>query len=198
MGLTNPGRALGRFSLLSISLKLLIPSGILPFSINSFRLASLLALLVGLNLSFLIGALAWFIKSQKPLLSSLLRCSPRIRCWPCTFLSSLMIFLFLCLLPSAALFTLTSWPFGPAPPSIPLQWRQHKELCFDWSAGLSTGVFLSILANVRPPSSQSIPTKLTPSPTSSYSTPVFVSIPLQPFLGSPSTALFPFLNMYLR
>ena len=25
----------------------------------------------------------------------------------------------------------------------------HKELCFDWSAGLSTGVFLSIRANVR-------------------------------------------------
>ena len=31
-------------------------------------------------------------------------------------------------------------------------WRPHKELCFDWSAGLSTGVFLSIRANVRPPS----------------------------------------------
>ena len=25
-----------------------------------------------------------------------------------------------------------------------LRWRPHKELCFDWSAGLSTGVFLSI------------------------------------------------------
>ena len=198
MGLKNPGRAFGQFSLISISLKLLIPSGILPFSINSFRLASLLALLVGLNLSFLIGALAWFIKSQKSLLLSLLRCSPRIRCWPCTFLSSLMIFLFLCLFPSAALFTLTIWPFGLTLPRSLLQWRQHKELCFDWSAGLSTGVFLSILANVRPPSFQWIPTKLTPSPTSSYSTPVFVSIPLQPFFGSPSTALFPFLNMYLR
>ena len=35
------------------------------FSTKSFRLASLLALLVGLNLLFLIGALAWFIKITK-------------------------------------------------------------------------------------------------------------------------------------
>ena len=41
MGLTNPGRALGRSCLLSISLKLLTLSGIPLFSINSFRLASL-------------------------------------------------------------------------------------------------------------------------------------------------------------
>ena len=44
-----------------------------------------------------------------------------------------------------------------------------------------------------------IPTKLTSSySTSSYSAPTSVSIPLQLFLGSPSTALFPFLNMLLR
>ena len=42
MGLTNPGRALGRSCLLSISLKLFTLSGIRPFSINLFRLASLL------------------------------------------------------------------------------------------------------------------------------------------------------------
>ena len=68
----------------------------------------------------------------------------------------------------------------------PLQWRPHKELCFDWCTGLSTGVFLSIRANVRPPSSQWISTKLT----SSYLAPASVSIPLQLFLGSPSIALF--------
>ena len=113
-------------------------------------------------------------------------------------LSSLMIFRPLCLLPSAAFFTLTIWPFGPPPPRSLLRWRPHKELCFDWSAGLSTGVFLSIRANVRPPSSQWIPTRLTSSPTSSYSAPASVSIPLQLFLGSPSTALFPFLSMYFR
>ena len=37
----------------------------LPFSTNLFRLASLLALLVGPDLSFLIGALAWFFKITK-------------------------------------------------------------------------------------------------------------------------------------
>ena len=112
-------------------------------------------------------------------------------------LSSLMIFRPLCLLPSAALFTLTIWPFGPPSPRSPMRWRPHKELCFDWSAGLSTGVFLSIWANVRPPCSQWIPTKLISSPTSSYSAPASVLIPLRLFLGSPSTALFPFLSMYL-
>ena len=72
-------------------------------------------------------------------------------------LFSTTIFLLLCLLPSAALFTLTIWPFGPPPPRSPLRWRPHKELCFDWSAGLSTSVFPSIQANMRPPSSQWIP-----------------------------------------
>ena len=113
-------------------------------------------------------------------------------------LSSLMIFQLLCLLPSAAFFMLTIWPFGPPLPLSLLRWRAHKELCFDWSAGLSTGVFLSIQANVRPPSSQWIPTRLTSSPTSSYSAPASVLIQVQLFLGSPSTALFPFLSMYLR
>ena len=104
--------------------------------------------------------------------------------------SSLMIFQPLCLLLSAALFMLTIWPFGPLPPRSPLRWRPHKKLCFDWSAGLSTGIFLSIRANVRPPSSQWLPTKLTSSPTFFYSAPASVLIPLQLFSGSPSTALF--------
>ena len=98
-----------------------------------------------------------------------------------------MISRLLCLLPSAALFTLTIWPFGLPPPRSPLRWRPRKKLCFDWSAGLSTGVFLSIRANVRPPFFQWIPTKLTSNPTSSYSAPTSVSIQLQLFLGSPST-----------
>ena len=82
-------------------------------------------------------------------------------------------------------------------PRSPLRWRPHKELCFDWSAGLNTGVFLSIQANVRP-SSQWIPTKQISSPSCSYSAPASVSIPLQLFVGSPSTAHFPFVSMYLR
>ena len=63
--LINPGRALGRSSLLLISPKLSTLSGILPFSMHSFRLASLPALLFGLNLSFFVGALAWSIKITK-------------------------------------------------------------------------------------------------------------------------------------
>ena len=113
-------------------------------------------------------------------------------------LSSSMIFRLLCLLPSAALFTLTIWPFGSLSPRSLLRWRRHKELCLDWSADLSTGVFLSIRENVLPASSQWIPTMLISIPTSSYSAPASVSTQLQPFLGSPSTALFLFLNMSLR
>ena len=30
------------------------------------------------------------------------------------------------LLPSAALFTLTTWPFGPSPPRSSLRWKPHK------------------------------------------------------------------------
>ena len=199
MGLTNPGRTLGRSSLLLISLKLSTLSGIPLFSTNSFRLASVLALLVGLNLSFLIGELLWFIKITKvvPFESvKVFRKDPFLALY--FSLYSLMIFLLFCLLSSAALFTLTIWPFGPPPTQSPLRWRPHKELCFDWNNGLSTGVFLPIRANVRPPSSQWIPNKLTSSPTSSYSAPASVSTQLQLFLGSPSTALFAFLNMYLR
>ena len=146
----------------------------------------------------MIGALAWFFKITKavPFESVEVFCKDSFLALYFS-LSSLMIFWLLYLLPSAVLFTLTIWPFGPLPPRSPLRWRPHKELCFDWSAGLSTGVFLSIRANVRPPSFHWIPTRLTSSPTS-YSAPASVSIPLQLFLGSPSTALFPLLSMYLR
>ena len=65
MSLANPGRVFRRSSLLLISRKLLTLPGIPPFSTNSFRLVCLLALLVGLNLSFLTGALAWFFKITK-------------------------------------------------------------------------------------------------------------------------------------
>ena len=177
MGLTNPGRALGRFSILSISLKLLTLSGIPLFSTNLFRLASLLALLVGLNLSFLIGALVWFFKITKAAPFESVEVFRKDLFFALYFsLPSLMIFQLLCLLLSAALFTLTILPFGPLPPWSPLRWRLRKELCFDWSGGLSTGVFLSIQANVRPPSFHWIPTRLTSSPTSSYSAPASVLI----------------------
>ena len=109
MGLTNPGRALGRSFLLSISRKLSTLSGIPPFSINSFRLASLLALLVGLHLSFLIDVLAWFIKGKKVApFESVEVFRKDLFLAQCFSLYSSMIFLFLCLLLDVALAHLDS------------------------------------------------------------------------------------------
>ena len=118
MGLTNPGRALGKFSVLLISRKLLTRSGIPPFSINSFRLVSLLALFIGLNLSLLISALAWFIKITKVVLFE----SVEVFCKDLLLAlyfshSSSVIFLLLRLLPSAALFTLAIWSSSPSVPT---------------------------------------------------------------------------------
>ena len=127
MGLTNPGRALGRSCLLLVSLKLLTRSGIPLFSTNLFRLASLLALLVELNLSFLIGALLWSFKIPKAIPFEYVEVFCKDPFLALYFsLSSLMIFRLLCLLLSAALFTLTIWPFGPPPHRSLLRWRQHK------------------------------------------------------------------------
>ena len=65
MSLANPRRTLGRFLLLSTSPTLLTMCDILLFFTNSFWLASLLALLVRLSLSFLIGALRGLSKSPR-------------------------------------------------------------------------------------------------------------------------------------
>ena len=84
----------------------------------------LLALLVGFSLSFLIGALVRFIKITKaaPLESvEVFRKDPFLALYLSFLLS--MIFLLLCLLPSATLFMLTIWPFGPSPPPSLLRWR---------------------------------------------------------------------------
>ena len=111
---------------------------------NSFRLSCLLALLVGFNLSFLIGALVWFIKITKVIpFESVEEFYKDLFLALYFSLSSSMIFRHLCLLPSAALFTLTIWPFGPPPPRSPLQWRPHKKLCFDWSTVQMRGLLLS-------------------------------------------------------
>ena len=143
MGLTNRGQALGRSCLLSISPKLLTLSGIPPFSTNVCRLVFLLALLVELNLSFLIGVLAWFIKITKVVPFEFVEvfCKNPFLALYFSLYSSMIFHLFYLLL-SAALFMLTIWSFG-FPPQSPLRWRPHKELCFDWSAVLSTGVFLN-------------------------------------------------------
>ena len=126
MSLTNPGQPLRRSCPLSIFLKLLTLSCIPPFSTNSFRLVSLLALLVGLNLFYLTGALVWFIKITKVVPFKpveVFRKDPFLALYFSLF--SLMTFRHLCLLPSAALFTLTIWPLGPRPArSLPRCWSE--------------------------------------------------------------------------
>ena len=129
MGLTNQGRALGRFFLLLISRKFLTLPGTPPLSTNSFRPASLLALLVGLNLSFLIGALAWFMKITKVAPFKVFRKDPFLTRNFSLFLS--MIFLPLSLLLSAALFMLTIWPFDLSLPRSQLRWRLAYTRSFD-------------------------------------------------------------------
>ena len=145
MGSTNPGRALGRSCLLSISPKLLTLTGIPPYSINSFRLASLLALLVGLDLSFLIGALVWFINITKAVSFEsveVFRKDPFLALY--FSLSSSMITRLLSLLPSAVLFMLTIWPFGPPQP------RTH---CGEGHT--RSYILIEVLVRVLVPSSQS-------------------------------------------
>ena len=78
------------------------------FSTNLFRLASLLALLVGLNHSFLIGVLAWFFKITKVVhfeSVEMFHKDPFLALYFSFFSST--ISLLLCLFPSAALCMLT-------------------------------------------------------------------------------------------
>ena len=129
MGLTNPGRALGRSCLLSISLKILTLSGIPPVSTNSFRLAFLFALHVGINLSFLIGALAWSFKITKVVAFEMFRKDPFLALYFSH--SSLMIFRGLsAFFRQLLFFTLSIWPFGPPPPRSPLRWEATQGSLF--------------------------------------------------------------------
>ena len=101
-------------------------------SSDSFRpisLTSCVSELFELNLFFPIGALAWFIKITKvvPFESvEVFRKNPFLALYFSPYSS--MIFRPLCLLPSAALFTLTIWPFGP-PPLGP-----HCDEGYTWSS----------------------------------------------------------------
>ena len=184
--LTKPGRAFERSFLLSISRELLTLSGTQPFSVNSFRLAFLPVLLIRINPSFLIGVLAWFIKITKvaPFESVEVFCkNPFLALYFSLFTS--MICLLFCLLPSAALFTLMIWLFGSSPPRFLLRWKPHKELwsgywCLPLNPSKCELSFFSVdphQANLQPK--------------------LLLLNSRQSFLGSPSTTLFPFLNMYL-
>ena len=94
-----------------------------------FRLTSLLALLVGLNISFLIGALAQLFKITRVVSFESVEVfgkGPLLALY--FFLFSSMISLLLCLLPLAVLFRLTIWPSGPPPSWFLLRWGPHKDL----------------------------------------------------------------------
>ena len=124
-------------SLDSLLCDLIAPTSGLAFSFlisymlvaaSLFRLISLLALLVGLNLFFLIGVLGWIFKITKVIpfeSANVFRKDPFLALYFSLFL--LMIFL-LCLRPSAALVMLMFWPFGPPLSWFLLWWRLHKEL----------------------------------------------------------------------
>ena len=168
-----------------------------PFYTNSIRLASLLGLLVGLNLFFLISACVVYQNHKN--------CSFRFRLdvRQSSVLGPVLFPLFIsdlrASLPSSIscfLYAgnLAIWSSSPSVPSAVEATRGALIRLECWS---EYWCLLSIRENVRPPF-QWISTKLTSHPTSSFSTPASVLIPLQLFLGSPSTALFPFLSIYRR
>ena len=131
-----------------------------------------------------------FSKLKKRLLSSPSRCIVKnIFLALYLFLFSWMIFLLFCLLPSAVLFTLTIWPFGP-PLSVPAAVETTQEALIQverwfeyWCYFLNSSKCVAPFFSKSPPSSPLL-----------FQLP-FASIPLQLFLESPSTALFPFLNV---
>ena len=149
MGLTNPRGALRQFLLRLTSPKLSTLSGIPPFFTDLFWPASLLALLAGLNLFFLIDALAWFFKLTKVAFFESVKefCKNQfLALYFSFFINDLPAFLLFSV--SCSLYDDDPSIWSPFYRSL-LWWRLHKELSFDCSAGLSTGVFLSVQANMK-------------------------------------------------
>ena len=117
---------------------------ILLFTTNSFWLASLFVLIVGLNLSFLIGMHAWFFKITKVVSFE----SIEVFCKD-LFLT-LYFSLFINDLPAFLPSSVSCFHYGDNlaiwffPPWSLSRWNPYKELYFDCSAGLSTVVSLLI------------------------------------------------------
>ena len=112
MGLAKPSRALVRFLLRLTSLMLLTLCGIPLFSTNLFWLAFHVALFAGINLAFLIGALAWLFKITKVVPFEMFRKDPFLALHFSLF--SLITFLLHCLLTSAVLVLLSIWSSSPS------------------------------------------------------------------------------------
>ena len=194
MGLTNPGRALERSSLLSTALKLLTLSGIPPFSTNLFRLASP----------------SYFARWTQSFHSDRLACvvyqNHKSRCFQVrrgvpqgSVLGPVLFSLFVNDLPVSLPSSVSCSPYADdlaiwsSSPSVPTAVEATQGALFRlerwseyWCLPLNPSKCEAFFFSVDP-------TKLT-----SYSAPASVLIPLQLFSGSPSTALFPFLGMYLR
>ena len=151
-----------------------------------------------INLSFLTGALAWFNQNHKS-------CSFRV-CWgvPQAFVLGPVLFsLFINDLPASLpssdswlLYAddLAIWSSFPLVPTVVEATQRalfRLELCSEyWYLPLHPSKCEAFFFSVNPHQANL-------QPNLSYSAPAFVSIQLQPFLGSPLTAVFPFLNMYL-
>ena len=201
MGLTNPCRAPGRYLLPLISLKLLTLSDIPRISINSFRLASLLALLVGLNLSFLISVMAWFFKITKIVPFESIEALCKDSFLALHFSHSF----FINDLPAFLLFSVSCYLYADdvtilsSSPSVPTTVEATQGALFRlerwseyWCLPLNQSTCEASFFSVDPHQANLQLNFLF------YSIFASISISLQLFLGSPSTKLLPFLNLYLR
>ena len=112
--------------------------------------AGLFPLFGGLNFSFVTGALASDVKIAKVTLFQLAQVVRKdLFLGPlCSFLFMIALLLFFPRL--GALFVQKTRPSSSSRLQLLLR-RPHKKLWFYWKVGVSTGVFLSIRANVVPP-----------------------------------------------